>query len=51
MIDTVFIDQAKSRLVEIFGFRSNRYRDLLHELAVAQIVIPFPTAVEIQRDG
>ena len=26
-------------------------RDLLHELAVAQIVIPFPTAVEIQRDG
>ena len=26
-------------------------RDLLHELAVAEIVIPFPTAVEIQRDG
>ena len=26
-------------------------RDLLHELAVAQIVIPLPTAVEIQRDG
>ena len=26
-------------------------RDLLHELAAAEIVIPFPTAVEIQRDG
>ena len=26
-------------------------RDLLHQLAVAEIVIPFPTAVEIQRDG
>ena len=26
-------------------------RALLHELAAAEIVIPFPTAVEIQRDG
>ena len=25
-------------------------RELLHELAAAEIVIPFPTAIEIQRD-